>query len=84
MASTKNLEESTTSYQALASDDVEAVKLKNQQLEVELEKARSEAAKYKSDATKSQRLCDSTVENLLQSMKQMNDTVSKMEKDAGK
>lgn len=83
--SSKNLGEGYASaYQALAGDDVEALKKKNAELAAQLQKATEQSTKSQSDAQRAQTMLDNTMENLLASMKHMNDTVSRMEKDAGK
>lgn len=67
----------TTSYTALAGDDVGALRQKNAQLAQELEKARAAGLK-------AQQMLDQTMENMFSSLKLMNVTVSKIEESNSK
>lgn len=61
-----------SSYQALASDDAQALRKKNAVLVEELEKA-------KKASLAAQKMLDSTMESMFASLKQMNATVAKIE-----
>jgi hypothetical protein len=62
-------------YEALPGDDVEALKAKNQALVSEIEKA-------KAASIKAQQMLDETMENMMMSMKNMHDTVGRIEASA--